>query len=94
MALALEKRNDNGFAVGSFAAKTYFAELLRLVESGSVITITRNGHDIATVQSPQSKNIDKAVAAWKSLCAVGQSLAEGNPITRDDIQEWKNDGRK
>lgn len=67
MALSLEKRGGNVYAVGSFAAKTYFAELIRMVENGSVITITRNGHDIASVQSPQTKENKKALAAWKGL---------------------------
>lgn len=93
MALSLEKRSDNGYAVGSFAAKTYFAELLRMVENGSVVTITRNGHDIATVQSPMVKENKKALSAWKSLCSLGKEIGS-EKVTLEEIQEWKNDGRK
>lgn len=95
MALSLEKRSDNAFSVGSFAAKTYFAELLRMVENGSVITITRNGHDVATVQSPETKENKKALAAWRGLCAIGKELSSGQKtVSLDEIQEWKNEGRK
>lgn len=95
MALSLEKRSNNVFAVGSFAAKTYFAELLRMVENGSVITITRNGHDVATVQSPETRENKKALAAWHGLCAIGKELNSlQKHISIDEIQEWKNEGRK
>lgn len=94
MALSLEKRSDNVFAVGSFVAKTNFAELLRMVENGSIVTITRNGHDIATVQSPQFIENKKAISAWRGLCAIGKEISsEESYISLEEIQEWKNDGR-
>ena len=51
---------ENNISVGSFQAKTYFAELLRKVEEGISITITRNGHDVAVMQSPQKKETSEA----------------------------------
>lgn len=92
MAMVLEKRSENLFAIGSFAAKTYFSELLRAVEAGSVVTITRNGHDVATLQSPEAVQNKKALMAWDELCAINQS--EKKVISLEEIQEWKNDGRK
>ena len=43
MALTLAQVGNNEYSVGSFEAKTYFAELLRKVQEGCVINITKNG---------------------------------------------------
>lgn len=101
MALALEKRNANTFAVGSFDAKTHFAELLRTVESGATVTITRNGHDIATMISPKTAQNNKnlaSLAAWKKLRKIAAKQENSQKITQkitiEEIQEWKNEGRK
>lgn len=102
MALNIEKRSENSFAVGSFDAKTHFSELLRTVEQGSVITITRNGHDIATIISPvllQSQKKSNALLAWQMLRKiVGSSnqktQANQNVLSVQEIMEFKNDGRK
>ena len=59
MALTVGVRNSNVFTVGSFQAKTYFAELLRKVEEGASFVITRNGHDIATIQKPKAVKNEK-----------------------------------
>lgn len=84
------------YAIGSFEAKTHFAELLRKVESGVVVTITRNGHEIASMQRPQSHRSESAVRAWQNLKKVSSQIAEQNeaqPITTEDILSWKEDGR-
>lgn len=99
MALSIEKRSENSFAVGSFDAKTHFSELLRTVEQGSVITITRNGHDIATIISPallQSQKKSNALLAWQTLRKIvgSSSQKDKNALSVQEIQEFKNDGRK
>lgn len=102
MALSIEKRSENSFAVGSFDAKTHFSELLRTVEQGSVITITRNGHDIATIISPallQSQKKSNALFAWQTLRKIASSSnqktqANQNALSVQEIQEFKNAGRK
>ena len=85
------------FSIGSFQAKTYFAELLRKVEEGIIVTITRNGHDVAIMQSPQKKESTEAVKAWERLMKVSSQISaqnKANPITVSQIQKWKEDGRK
>ena len=87
----------NRFSIGSFQAKTYFAELLRKVEEGIVVTITRNGHDVAVMQSPQKKESTQALNAWNRLMKVSSQISTQNknaPITVSHIQQWKNEGRR
>lgn len=87
MALTVEVRNDNIFSVGAFQAKTYFAELLRKVENGASFVITRNGHDIATIQKPKQVKNEKALKAWDALTKISTD------ITQDEIDAWKKEGR-
>ncbi len=102
MALSIEKRSENSFSVGSFDAKTHFSELLRKVEQGSVITITRNGHDIATIISPsllQSQKKSNAVLAWQTLRKIAsysnlKKQTNQNALSVQEIQGFINDGRK
>ncbi len=92
-----QKNNSLGLVVGAFQAKTYFAELLRKVEDGSVVTITRNGHNVAVMQSPKSLGNEKALKSWGLLLEVAQQISDQNkeePVTLNDIQEWKIEGRK
>ena len=85
------------FSIGSFQAKTYFAELLRRVIAGAVVTITRNGQAVAVMQSPARKKQTNAQKAWKNMLALSQQISaqnSNNPVTIADITAWKNDGRR
>ena len=86
---------NQNFSIGSFQAKTYFAELLRKVEDGVVVTITRNGHDVAVMQSPQKKQSNEAQLAWQRLMKVSKKISAQNkkdPVTVEQIQSWRNEG--
>lgn len=86
---------NQNFSIGSFQAKTYFAELLRKVEEGLTVTITRNGHDVAVMQSPQKKQSSQAQLAWQRLMKVSKKISEQNiknPVTVEQIQTWRNEG--
>jgi prevent-host-death family protein len=52
--------------VGLYEAKTHFGELLRDVEKGETVTITRHGKVIARLV-PAGKSVDDAVAAMEDL---------------------------
>ena len=52
--------------VGMYEAKTHFGELLRDVENGETITITRHGMVIAQIV-PAGKSADDAIAAMEDL---------------------------
>jgi prevent-host-death family protein len=64
--------------IGAFEAKTHFSELLRQVESGESITITRHGRPVARLvgwdasldcQTPQEKSA-RALALLKNFPRV------------------------
>lgn len=99
MAMALEKRDDSVYAIGSFQAKTYFAELLRSVESGASVIITRNGHDIAVLEGTRHRNDEKSLNALARFKKIAVEIAEGQktsgtPITVDEIMSLRDEGRK
>lgn len=94
MTATTRTRAGNAIAIGSFQAKTYFAELLRKIESGAVVTITRNGHDVAVMQSPRRAEQNKAFRAWQSIMRVSDEIAQNAPVTLAEINAWKNDGKK
>lgn len=100
MALALPKSPDSKYDVGSFDAKTYFAELLRMVQDGATINITKNGKPVAVMQSPQKQATTKAQQAHKRMMALSEKIAARNkaenlpPLSIHEINELKNSGRK
>ena len=96
-ALNLTAQSLGRYIIGSFQAKTYFAEVLRTVEAGNTVVITRNGHDVAVMQSPARAKNAKALEAWKRLSSIAKELSEqkgANKVSTKDIEEWKLDGRK
>ena len=52
--------------IGAYEAKTHFSELLREVENGETIVVTRHGLPIARI-SPLGKEADDAAAAIEEL---------------------------
>jgi len=52
--------------VGAYEAKTRFGELLREVENGETIIVTRHGFPVARL-SPMDKEADDAAAAIEEL---------------------------
>lgn len=100
MALAMSQVSNNFYDVGSFDAKTYFAELLRNVADGKTIRITKNGKPVAIMQSPQKVVNSEAMDAVKKLRNIGYEIAEkaGNygseKITVEEIIQLKEEGRK
>ena len=85
----------NAVQIGSFEAKTKFAELLRNVEQGLTYSITRNGKTVAIMQSPEIKKQSEGMKAFSRLDARAQKIRNGSSsLSLSDIEEMKNDGRK
>lgn len=78
-------------AVGSFEAKTKFAELLRNVELGMIYSITRNGKPVALLQGAASAHSDRYHAAYKRIVDRASSL---QGLSASEIKELKREGRK
>ncbi|MCQ2575929.1 MAG: type II toxin-antitoxin system prevent-host-death family antitoxin [Treponema sp.] len=100
MALSMIQISNNYYDVGSFDAKTYFAELLRNIAEGKTIRITKNGKPVAVMQSPQKVINTEAVEAVKKLRTISNEIAEkaqnsgSGKITIDEIIQLKEEGRK
>lgn len=97
MGLAMTQVSENNYDVGSFDAKTYFAELLRNVIDGKIIRITKNGKPVAVMQSPQKAANSEAMASLQKLKKISQDVARrsgDDKITSEEIISMKNEGRK
>lgn len=97
MALSAVKNDNNSYDVGSFDAKTYFAELLRMIQGGATINITKNGKKVAVMESPKNKNASNAQLAYERILQRAQKINEQNGgagISLSEIKEAVNYGRK
>ncbi len=76
MALAMVATANNVFDVGAFDAKTYFSELLRKVQKGAVINISKNGKQVAVLQGKSSIQNKDAYEAHKRIMARSAKMIE------------------
>lgn len=100
MAIALNTIGQNIFEIGAFDAKTYFSELLRRVQAGAVINISKNGKPVAVLQSKQNSQNQTALNAHQRILARSKKFSSmlndsgAAPVTVQELRELKNDGRK
>ena len=100
MAFSINPSGNNIYDVGAFDAKTYFAELLRKVQEGAIINISKNGKQVAVLQGKQTLQNSLALEAHKRILERAQRMkqtrieAHANPLSSDDLKELKNAGRK
>ena len=90
----------NVYNVGSFDAKTYFAEFLRKVQGGAQINISKNGKKVAVLQGVKTVQNEAAMEAHKRIIARSQKFAAirqqngYEAMSAADIKELKDAGRK
>ena len=90
----------NVYNIGSFDAKTYFAELLRKVQQGAVFNISKNGKQVAVLQGVKTMQNEQAFKAHKRIVERSKKMREqtgknGSPaMTITDIKELRDAGRK
>ena len=100
MSFAMNMTGNNTFDVGAFDAKTYFAELLRKVQEGAVINITKNGKQVAVLQGKQTLQNTLALEAHNRIVERSKKFAElkkksgAVSLNATRIKELKNEGRK
>ena len=69
-------------SVGAYEAKTHLPELLRRVENGERITITRHGHPVAELvppETPPKRDVREVIADIKQF-RKGHTLGPGVTI--------------
>ena len=100
MAVSMTSIGNNIFEIGAFDAKTYFAELLRRVQDGAVINISKNGKQVAVLQSKQTVQNTQAWEAHKRIMerskrlSMLQKQSGEKPLSTIDLKELKDAGRK
>ena len=100
MAFSMAASGNNVFDVGAFDAKTYFSELLRKVQNGAVINISKNGKQVAVLQGKQKIRNENAFNAHQRIMARSAKMAEFRnkynleKMTPQNIKELKDAGRK
>lgn len=77
--------------VGAYEAKTHLPKLLREVEAGETIVITRRGVPIARIVPTNQNRKDKVRAAIARIEAARQ----GRPSTSlEEILAWRHEGHR
>ena len=100
MAFSVSMTGENTFDVGAFDAKTYFAELLRKVQTGAKFNITKNGKKVAVLQGVQSVQNQATFDAHQRILTRSQKMKDlrkksgGASLSAKDLKELKNEGRK
>jgi prevent-host-death family protein len=80
--------------VGSFEAKTHFAELLKRAERGEEITITRRGKPVARlVPAEPGHDVAAAREAATRIRALARTLKLG-PFDWDEWKRYRDEGRR
>lgn len=74
-------------SVGSYEAKTHLPELLRRVEAGERITITRHGHPVAELVPPGPGLRTTPGEAVAELRAFARGRVLGPELTVRDLIE-------
>jgi len=77
-------------AVGAYDAKTRLPELLKRVEKGERITITRHGVPVAVLQPPETA---PAAAPGKAIAALRQFRAK-HALDGLTVRELIEEGRR
>jgi prevent-host-death family protein len=80
--------------IGSFEAKTHFAELLKRAERGEEITITRRGKPVARlVPAEPGHDVAAARAAAERIRTLARTLKLG-PFDWDEWKGYRDEGRR
>jgi prevent-host-death family protein len=73
--------------VGAYAAKTRLPELLRMVENGERVTITRHGRPVALLTAPSGLPETTTAEAVRALAAFGKGRQLGPSLSVLDLIE-------
>lgn len=84
--------------IGSFQAKTQFAELLDRVEHGEEVTISRRGKPVARLVPIGEDKQQRQRKAVQAILDLGEKIAKSTrhlpPLTHKEMMEIIHSGRK
>ena len=77
-------------------AKDHFSEIVAAAEAGEEILVTRHGKPAVRILAANDEAVRlRNRQAFAKFAEVRRSLAQrGVKITRDEMMEWKNEGRR
>ena len=80
--------------VGAFEAKTHFSQLLKEVEQGNIVHVTRRGKPIAVI-SPEGSDREMAVTnTLERIAARRREFHDREHFTTKHILNLRDHGRK
>jgi prevent-host-death family protein len=71
-------------------AKAHLSEILRQVEAGKAITITRRGRPIATIVAPQKRS--RKAINWATIEALRKTLPRSRTSAAQLVREMRDAG--
>ena len=74
--------------IGVYDLKTHLSSVLEDVMAGHIVTVTRHGHPIATIQPISQSTREQRVAAFERMRAARQGRTLGMPF-KDAIAEGR-----
>lgn len=77
--------------VQASVAKAQFAELLKDVERGETVVITRHGKPVAKLVPQQA---DRRARIAEAIQGIRELRKHIKPATIEEIIAWKNEGRR
>jgi len=80
--------------IGAFEAKTHFSQLLKEVENGTVVHISRRGQPVAVLLPEGQQQQAAAKNALERIKDRKISMGKKTSITIEDIFRFRDEGRK
>jgi len=84
----------NNIEVGAFEAKTHFSQLLREVEKGSLVHVTRRGKPVAVISPEVIDDRQRSLDSLSRIAARRTVLSSREKLTTRDVLNFRNHGRK
>lgn len=84
----------NNITVGAFEAKTHFSQLLKEVEKGNIVHVTRRGKPIALISPEGFGREETGQNALERIANRRKIIGIRKKITTRNILEFRDEGRK
>ena len=84
----------SSITVGAFEAKTHFSQLLKEVEKGNIVHVTRRGKPIALISPEVFGREEAGQNALERIASRRKVVGMRKKITTNDILEFRDEGRK
>ncbi len=84
----------NNIEVGAFEAKTHFSQLLKEVEQGSIVHVTRRGKPVAVISPEVIDDRQRSLDSLSRIAARRTVLASREKLTTREVLGFRNHGRR